>query len=163
MATEKDVQQVVHALEEGKWAPRIWFGALFAALIIAFWCLIVGDSYFRGLNSQTAMDQAQIAREIARGNGFKTKFVRPAAITQFLTNKNALPIPNMPDTFHAPLNPYINSVLLRFTKSSWQMTTKDVIYPSDRVIVGGATIFFYLAVLVNYFIAKRLFDQRLAL
>ena len=37
---------------------------------------------FRGLNSPQAMDQAQIAREIARGNGFTTKFIRPIAYEQ---------------------------------------------------------------------------------
>ena len=37
---------------------------------------------FRGLNSPQAMDQAQIAREIARGNGFTTKMIRPVAYYQ---------------------------------------------------------------------------------
>ena len=34
---------------------------------------------FRGLNSPQAMDQAQIGRQIARGEGFTTKFIRPLA------------------------------------------------------------------------------------
>ena len=55
--------------------------SLFFAVLIA---LTLGNLFifFRGLNSPQAMDQAQIAREIARGNGFATKFIRPIAYEQ---------------------------------------------------------------------------------
>ena len=44
---------------------------------------------FQGLNSPQAMDQAQISREIARGNGFTTKFIRPVAYDQAQKAQNS--------------------------------------------------------------------------
>ena len=35
---------------------------------------------FRGLDSAHGMEQAVIAREVARGNGLVTKVIRPAAV-----------------------------------------------------------------------------------
>jgi hypothetical protein len=37
---------------------------------------------FRGLKSEVGMEQAQLARELARGNGWVTKCVRPGAWKQ---------------------------------------------------------------------------------
>ena len=37
---------------------------------------------FRGLTNQHGIDQAQIAREISRGNHFTTKFLRPFSLYQ---------------------------------------------------------------------------------
>ena len=55
--------------------------SLFLLILII---LTLGNLFvlFRGLNSPQAMDQAQIAREIASGNGFTTKFIRPVAYEQ---------------------------------------------------------------------------------
>ncbi|MES2573107.1 MAG: glycosyltransferase family 39 protein, partial [Verrucomicrobiota bacterium] len=105
---------------------------------------------------------AQIAREIASGNGFSTKLIRPAAIWQFKDRKGELPKGNFPDTYHAPLNPFINSFFLRFAKNSWQMTNMDLVYICDKILVGVQLAFFFLAILVSYFTARRLFDERLA-
>ena len=55
------------------------------AISLSFYVLLIVVSLiqvfgiFRGLSSPTGMDQAQIARELARGNGFHTKFIRPYA------------------------------------------------------------------------------------
>ena len=76
MASETKVQAFVHALEEGGWVGKIRF-ALLAAAVAAVYSLFIFAN-FRGLSHPKAMDQAQIAREIARGNGFSTKFIRPA-------------------------------------------------------------------------------------
>ena len=43
------------------------------------------------------------------------------------------------------------------------MTDKDIVYTSDRVIAGASLLFFILSVGINFTIAKRLFDRRLAL
>jgi 4-amino-4-deoxy-L-arabinose transferase-like glycosyltransferase len=61
-----------------------------------------------------------------------------------------------------PLHPFINSFPLRLVKDTWVMTTKEVIYTSDKVIVGVSMFFFLLAVGVCYLTAARLFDHRVA-
>ena len=37
---------------------------------------------FKGLSAPRGMEQAQIGREIARGNGYTTKVIRPVALAQ---------------------------------------------------------------------------------
>ncbi|MEI8342101.1 MAG: glycosyltransferase family 39 protein [Verrucomicrobiota bacterium] len=159
--TETGVQSMVHAMEEGSWVSKLRFVLLLAGICAVFSIFIFAQ--FRGLSHAKAMDQAQIAREIARGNGFSTKFIRPAALRQFEMNKGALPGNNIPDTYNAPLNPLVNSIFLRMAKNTWQMSPKDLVYTSDRVIASVSMILFLLSVAVNYIIAKRLFDRRLAL
>ena len=163
MTGETKVQAFVHKLEEGGWATWIRRAVLVAAISYISYLWLFNESGFRGLSHEKAMEQAQIAREIARGNGFSTKMIRPAALWQFQSNKGAFPLENTPDTYHAPLPPLITSLFIRFAKESWTMTAKDVLYPSDKIIAALQLTFFLLAVLVSYLTAKRLFDKRLAL
>ena len=161
MASETQIQTLIHKLEEGGWAKWIRRAVLAAAVAYVVNLWMFHDSGFKGLNHERSMEQAQIAREIARGNGFTTKMIRPLAIWQF-QKIGKFPIDNTPDTYHAPLNPFINSFFLRFTKDSWAMTTKDTAYPSDKVLAAVQLAFFLVAMLINYFTAWRLFDQKLA-
>lgn len=98
---------------------------------------------FRGLNDPMAMDQAQIARQVALGHGLSTKFIRPIALSKNFSvaenaNKEALSIAidqakaegrptedikipirfdplAMKDTNNAPLNIIFNAVALRLS------------------------------------------------
>jgi hypothetical protein len=160
-ASETKVQAFIHALEEGGWVSRIRL-ILLIALIAALYTTVILDQ-FKGLDSGKGMDQAQIGRQIASGHGFTTKFLRPMAYNQFVTHLGAFPAGDIPDTYNAPLNPFVDSLLLRLTRSSWPMTDKDIVYTSDRIIAGGSLLFFLLSVGVNFTTAKRLFDRRLAL
>jgi Dolichyl-phosphate-mannose-protein mannosyltransferase len=131
------------------------------AFVINLW--FFRDAGFKGLNHEKAIEQAQIAREIARGNGFTTKVIRPAALWLFEKNKGAFPVDRQPDIYHAPLYPWVNSWALRLVKDSWPMTSKDIQYTPDKIIAGVGLLFFLLSVVVNYFTARRLFDHKLAL
>lgn len=161
MAFEQQVQSFIHKLEEGGWVGPIRFALLLAAVAAVATSLLFLD--FRGLSHAKAMDQAQVAREIARGHGFTTLFLRPAALAQISTNLGALPTGPMPDTYNAPLNPLLNAPFLWLMRNSWSMTQKDILYPSDRVIACVQVVCFLLAVGLNFLIAERLFDRRLAL
>ncbi len=160
MAFEAEVQAFVHKLEEGGWAGVIR-AALLVAAIAAVATLFL-FSQFKGLSHEKAMDQAQLAREIARGHGFSTLMIRPRAMTQLTENMGMIP-GSIPDTYNAPLNPLLNAPFLLLTRKTWEMTTKDVIYSSDRMIAGVQILCFVLAVWVNFLTAQRLFDRRLAL
>lgn len=161
MATETQVQAFVHKLEEGGWAGVIRFALLVAAIAAVAALFLISD--FRGLSNGKAMDQAQVSRELARGNGFSTLMLRPAALAQFAKNKGAMPAGNVPDTYNAPVNPVLNAPFVWLMRESWPMTQKDVIYPLDRMLAGVQVVWFVLAVGLNFLIAKRLFDRRLAL
>jgi hypothetical protein len=122
---------------------------------------------FRGLNSPQAMEQAQIAREIARGNGFTTKMIRPVAYHQAeRAGQRTVPLIGFEDTYHSPLNPLINAAVLKIAGAddagAWQMRENEMVYPLDRVIASVSTLFFLLAIGVNYLLIQRIFDPKIA-
>ena len=137
----------------------------FIVLII----LTLGNLFtlFRGLNSPQAMDQAQIAREIARGNGFATKMIRPVAYYQAeKTARRSVTLQGFQDTYHSPLNPLLNAAVLKLIgadkPNSWQMSDNEMVYPLDRVIASVYTLFFLIAIGVNYLLISRIFDPKIA-
>lgn len=122
---------------------------------------------FRGLNSDIGMDQAQIAREISRGNGQTTKFIRPVAYEQ----SKAAPDPSVSfmgfrDTFHAPLNLYVNAAVFKMidagNNDKWKIQKDQRIYNLDRWIAAVSTLFFLLSIGVNYLLISRIFDGKIA-
>ncbi len=162
MAFEKTVQDFVHKLEEGGWAGRMKLLVLIFALGFMVYLWLFSNTGFKGLAHEKAMEQAQISREIARGNGFTTKMTRPAAMWLFEQNKGKFPVDQQPDIFHAPLSPWINSWFLLLIKDTWKFSPKQFQYQPDRMIAGVGLLCFFLAVAVSYRTAKLMFDQRLA-
>ena len=180
---ETGVQRIVHAMEEGGWVRVVKVVVLISSLFYMnfLWFFKEGNG-FKGLANEKAMEQAEIAREIARGNGFTTKMIRPAAIRQFERSTGTFPIDHTPDTYHAPLNPWINAMIFKaldlyndqakrysekheyFERYTFDnaMTAKLVVYSYDRIIAFTQMIFFLLSVVVGFFTARRLFDDRLA-
>ncbi len=140
--------------------------SLFFLILIG---LTLGNLFtlFRGLNSPQAMDQAQMAREIARGNGFATKMIRPAAYHQAAKVQNrSVPFVNFQDTYHSPLNPLLNAAVLKVIgaddSDAMPMEPKELIYPLDRVIAAVCTLFFLMSIGVNYLLVSRIFDAKIA-
>ncbi len=123
---------------------------------------------FRGLDTPQAMDQAQIAREIARGNGFSTKTIRPVAYWQAVkaANGGVVQFKAFPDTYHSPLNPLINAAVLKLigadNAEALKMGEKEMVFPLDRVIAAVSTLFFLMAIGVNYLLISRIFDPKIA-
>lgn len=123
---------------------------------------------FRGLTHARGIEQAQIGREIARGNDSTTKVIRPAAIWQAEVNENQeIPLDAFHDTYHSPLNPYIYGAVLKAVEGDdfkkYQMKEdKNTVYALDRVIAAIAVIFFLIAVGINYLLISRIFDVKIA-
>jgi len=178
------VQEVVHKLEEGGWVWRVKVVILLSALAFMTYLWFFREvGGFKGLANEKVMEQAQIAREISRGHGFSTNVIRPAAIRQFERSMGSFPLERTPDTYHAPLNPYINALVFKtmdasneriktlsqksdyFDRYTYEpvMTTKARrLFVRTGFIAFVQLVFFLLAMAVNYFIALRLFDRRLA-
>jgi hypothetical protein len=203
MASELQAQKFVHELEHGKGRWWVWFLVILA--IIAYQVMTflffnplnfqgARQENFRGLSHAKGMEQAVIARELMRGNGFSTEVIKPAAI--FLVDSNLSRVGekspfeayldpkgptggNVPDYFHAPLNPAINALALKAavtandqfkwrtkedgTPAFWAIKKTEWFPAADRIIAGVAVAFFIAAAVVNYFLARMLFDRRLAL
>lgn len=154
------VQRSVHALEEGVLAVWVKRGLLAVAILgiamVYMW-------HFRGLATAQAMDQAQIGRAIATGQGWHTNVLRPRAVGQLAAHGKNVARRIYYDTYQAPLPPLVDAVALFPIKSHLKMTAASVVYAGDKAIVAMSILLFFASVVVLFFIARRLFDQRLAL
>jgi hypothetical protein len=140
--------------------------SLFFVILIIF---TLGNLFtlFKGLSSPQAMDQAQIAREIARGNGFTTKFIRPVAYHQAeRQEKRPVSLLGFQDTYHSPLNPLLLAAVFKMIGAddpdAWQMANNEMVYELDRVVAAVGTLFFLVAIGVNYLLITRIFDAKIA-
>ncbi|MDE0860892.1 MAG: hypothetical protein OSA93_12095 [Akkermansiaceae bacterium] len=142
---------------------RLLFFVLLFSLVFFYLVLT-----FKGLTSARGMEQAQIGREIARGNNFTTKVIRPAAIKQAeKTESGEVTLDNFYDTYHSPLNPFIYGAVLKAVGGDdfdkYQITEGNrTIYRLDRVIAAVSVICFLIAIGVNYLLISRIFDVRIA-
>src|ERR1700719_3376069 len=154
------IQRAVHAMEAGGLAIWIKRGLVVVVIfVVAFYYMWW---QFRGLATSQAMDQAQIGRAIASGEGWKTKFVRPLAITHLKAHGKNPTTDIWYDTYNAPLPSFVDAIALLMVKSHWKMTQSDLIYTGDKAIALTSILLFLMSVVVLFFTARRLFDQRLA-
>ncbi len=119
---------------------------------------------FRGLSSATGMEQAQVAREIARGNGYQTKVMRPYALARLsASDKPALPLA-MPEITQPPLQPLIWAGLFKALErhQTYEPTKSGSIYLLDRAIACLGAAGFLLTLLWTHGAARKLFDDTVA-
>lgn len=157
-------QSIVHSVEQGK-AAQVIRVAVIAAVVLAV-ALILLLARFRGFYHAEAMDQAQLSRQIANGRGYTTKFIRPLALWQVEKNtgvKVNLGSSDMPDTFNQPLPALLNVLPIKLAGTSMAFGQYVYIPSEERWIAVFSILFFFGAVVVQFFLTRRLFDQRLAL
>src|SRR5205823_9533586 len=158
--SEEFIQSAVHALEAGGLAVWVKRGAITLGIVALF---VLYLYQFRGLSTSVGMDQAQIGRAIASGEGWKTKLARPLAIGQLQAHGRDVAQNVWLDTYNAPLPPLVDAIALLPVKGHWKMTFRTIVYAGDKAIATMSIFLFIASVGVFYFAARRLFDQRLAL
>lgn len=119
---------------------------------------------FRGLNSPTGMEQAQFAREIARGNGLQTKVVRPYALARFNASLKPVVPGQMPEITQSPLQPLIWAPVFKALERHFPFdpTKNGGIYLMDRAIACMGVTYLLLTLLWTHGAARRLFDDSVA-
>jgi len=120
---------------------------------------------FRGLKSPAGMEQAQLAREVARGHGWVTQCVRPGAWQQMLDARPAeLDLKRFPDTSSAPLPALLLVPFFKMAESWWAFdpSVNGVVYALDRISAGMGVLVFLVLVYQLHGLALRLFDERVA-
>ncbi|MBA2622349.1 MAG: glycosyltransferase family 39 protein [Chthoniobacterales bacterium] len=155
------IQRMVHTLEAG--GAAIWVKRALAVLVILGLAAFYLMHEFRGLATSQAMDQAQIGRNLANGEGWRTDLVRPLAVGQLQRAGKDVAKNVWYDTYNAPLPSLVNAVALLPIKAKWKMTPKNVLYAGDMALAALSICFFVASLVVLYFTALRLFDKRLAL
>ncbi|HUB66676.1 MAG TPA: hypothetical protein VL981_04250 [Candidatus Methylacidiphilales bacterium] len=177
------VQVIVYFLEVGGGRFLIFLvpslvGFAFLLLFYDFW-------FYRGLDDAQSMDNAQLARQIVRKEGFTTEFLRPYAVAQLhayvsksrsLNEGSGVLFPPtrfppgtprvLPDTYNAPGYPCLLAAWFWIIKPQFNQTLDDMIkkrfYPGERWIPEFNQIFVALTLLMIFALGRRLFDNRVA-
>jgi len=151
MATPLDSKSIIR---------KVLFLAILVGLAITYLTFT-----FKGLTSKYGMDQAQIGREVARGNNLTTKFVRPLAMYQLEETGKKVDINHFYDTTHAPLNILIYAGVIKAfggdNAETYEMKSNQDVYAMDRVIAGTCIVFFMIAIGINYLLITKIFDAKL--
>ena len=124
-------------------APQILTYVLIA-LILIFLYLIFMAGQFHGLTDENAMDYAQVAQNLAQGEGFTTNFIKPISLT-----RNAS-LDRHPDLTYPPLHPWLTSLVMR------------TIGTNDRAAALASGIPFLLTVPLVFVFTGWVFDRRTA-
>lgn len=130
---------------------------------------------YKGLSNDVAMDQAQIARQIARGEGFTTKFLRPRNISDHVKalrekapyEEISVDFDHFRDTNQSMVYPYVLATALKVTgydkfNEKRMDTGLSNIYGGDRVVSGVSMIFYLISLVLTYTLIRRLFDDVVA-
>jgi hypothetical protein len=177
------IQTMLQVVEVGKGQALVRIIPLMAGL------LLVAFAYdylnYHGLNDAQSMDNAQLARQIVRGQGFTTEFLRPHAVAQlrdfavsqdFQSGKAGDLFPpdrfppgtprTLPDTYNAPGYPYLLAAWFylihpEFDQPATAIGT-DHIYSGDLWIPLFNQAFMLMTALMVFALGHRLFDIRVA-
>jgi len=160
MAIETRLQGLLHNLDQGTLAVWLWRTAVAAVMTVVAMIFFVFK--FNGFSVPEAMDQAQIGRQIATGQGFTTLYARPLAMHLGLARTGRLNLP-LSETSQAPLGPMVNAAVLLAGRTNFKFGPEAYVSPADRVIVLGTLVFFAGSMVLTYILGCRLFDPRLSL
>jgi 4-amino-4-deoxy-L-arabinose transferase-like glycosyltransferase len=99
---------------------------------------------FDGLNRADAMDAAQLGRNISSGHGFATSVIRPISL------EISAKLPYQPELNQAPFYPLLLGL------------TFCVAPINDHTVALVSAVCFLLTILVVFFFARRMFDDKVA-
>ncbi len=172
-SAEHSIQSAVWHIELGRGKKVLqWIAVVLLAVVLAIW---YAAGQFKGLEKREAMDMAQLARNIARGEGFTTSLIRPLSMWHLVENVPAQwnlrakevrerLLMRHPDLSNPPLYPLTLAGLFKLLPASvFEYKEGDRIYAPERwVILPFNQICLLLTILLVFVWAKRLFDRRVA-
>lgn len=138
------------------------------ALVLGTICAFQLFITFRGLEQPAAMEQAQIGRQIARGEGMTTKCFTPYDLaTRNRISKTPINFSDIKATGYAPLHPLMLAASIRATgyhrfDDKRMAAENEMVYDGDRVVAGVSMFFFILSLLLSYILFTKMFDETLA-
>lgn len=160
MALETGTQRLIHIFEQGGGATLLRRLLITSAIIgIAFLWMFLK---FNGFSTPAAMDQAQIGRQLATGQGYTTLLARPLALHLIQNHRGKIPSP-LPEINQSPLGPLINSAVLKISGANTIVDEKELVSPAERAIATAGLLFLIASLVACYRIGCRLFTQQEAL
>jgi len=160
------LQDFIHKFTEGSGSRLLKLALVFFAMVgLGVW---YDAAAFKNLSTIEGMDAAQLARNLGEGRGFTTDFVRPFSLHlvkgRMGTNQPAL-TDQHPDLANAPLYPGLLAVWLKVMPFRYPdlATVKEFsAYVPDLCIAIFNQVLFFVAVLLLWRLARRLFDEPVA-
>jgi 4-amino-4-deoxy-L-arabinose transferase-like glycosyltransferase len=138
-------------------------------LLVAALSLIYTAGQFRGLNKRESMDMAQVARNVARGEGYTTYVIRPLSLWKLEEHGWAKNDPRLtmqhPDIYNPPMYPLVLAGLFKLLPANafkYDMA-EHVYYPERWVMVPFDQLCLVACVFLVFLWARRLFDRRVAI
>jgi hypothetical protein len=164
------LQDVIHKIEVGEWTRHVKVGvALLGFIALA---AVYNIWHFKDFSTPEAMDTAQLARNISRGKGFTTQFIRPLSlhlIQKHLAengkgNRAQLLKTDHPDLANAPVYPLILAGLMKVAPVSYDISKANrfVRFEPEVLIAALNQVLFFMAVLLVFRLGQRLFDPTVA-
>jgi hypothetical protein len=173
------IQALIHKLEVGG-ARRLNYVALAVAVMsLAVWYDL---HCYRNFTAPEAMDAAQVARNLAAGNGFTTEFIRPFSVYLVQKHNHALAPDNVsatnaadfaqlqgrhPDLANAPLYPLLLAGLWKLHTPEWKVQMRKTFwseggrfarYPPEFFLAVFNQMLLLVVVWLTFLVARKIFD-----
>lgn len=156
------IQEFIYSLEVGN--LRAWLVRLGVLVLLAGLGVFYFVKQFNGLKHQESMDVAQLSRQIARGEGYTTKFLRPAQLREMDAREAVLE--QVPDLVHPPVYPFLNAGLFKVAGANFVVDTERLrdfsAFAPERLMVLMNLLLVMLATVLLYLWMLRAFDSRVA-
>ena len=156
------LQEWIHKLEEGDGVKYVKIGTLLLGLLglLAIYDL----REYKNYSNPEAMEAAQLARNIARGQGYTTQCVRPLAF--YLLNQKDpgtkwLEKPT-PDVSTPPVYPVLLAGLMKVMPMQYTIINPSMFvnFQPERIISFMNQAFFLAAIYLVFLLGRRLFDPQ---
>jgi hypothetical protein len=160
---ESSMQNLVYQMDAGT-GRKVVQAVLFALFAVAMATLYT-FSNFQGLRDARAMDEAQLARNHALRGQLVTQSVVPLSIGRLAARNpvGAGAVREHPDLLHPPVWPVMLSGIFRITGiPQTGVPTTAYVHGPDYVPVALSHFFTILSALWLWLIARKMFDQRVA-
>ena len=165
------LQEWIHKFEVGEGTQVVRGGVAVLALLALAALYDVRE--YKNFSAAEAMDSAQLARNISRGKGFTTDFVRPLSLhlvekrqTEMKQRNSDLSMlkAGHPDLANPPVYPLILAGLMKALPFDYEIP-KGVFferYQPELLIAILNQALFFVSILLVFLLAKRLFDASVA-
>jgi 4-amino-4-deoxy-L-arabinose transferase-like glycosyltransferase len=164
------LQDVIHKIEVGEWTRYIKVGV--AVLGLLAFTVVYDIRQFKNFSTEEAMDNAQLARNLTRGKGYSTDFIRP--LSYYLLKRHLAETKQgdarrylsgaHPDLANPPVYPLLLAGWMKVLPFHYEIPTGGtfVRYEPEVVIAFLNQLLFYGAIVLLFFLALKLFDSAVA-
>ncbi len=181
MFLSERIQNTIHQLDDGILSRAIKYLLVFVAA--AMLMLLYDLREYHNFSAPEAMDGAQVARNLAEGNGFSTEYIRPFSLfliqrhnhgmlasTNSATDFAEVYRPH-PDLANAPVYPLLLAGMMKISAPEWKVEMHKSFWseggnfrrykPEFAVAIFNQLLLFLVAWL-TFLVARKLFDAQAA-